>query len=151
MIAHLRAGLLPDSTYLMQGTHRFLAGNGSRRILTPTSLYTFRWLDPAILMLNVIGVHLLLPLVAAIWLVHRVRWGAHAASLFDPLRVSALLITATTYGYLAVVANAVETLEAMRYREEVEPVIWLITIICLTELAAAVRQRILRSGTNPTA
>jgi hypothetical protein len=45
----------------------------------------------------------------------------------------------------------VETLEAMRYREEVEPVIWLITIICLTELAAAVRQRILRSGTNPTA
>jgi hypothetical protein len=65
--------------------------------------------------------------------------------------VSALLITATTYGNLSVVANAVETLEAMRYREEVEPVIWLITIICLTELAAAVRQRILRSGTNPTA
>jgi hypothetical protein len=135
----------------MGGTHRLLAGSGGRRTFTPTSLYTFRWLDPAVLMLNVIGVHLLLPLVAAIWLVHRVRRGAHAAPLLDPLRMSALLVTATACGYLAVVANAVETLEAMRYREEVEPVVWLITLICLTELAAAGRQRIPRSRASSTA
>jgi hypothetical protein len=151
MLAQLRAGLLPDSAYVMSGTHRFLAGSGGRRAFTPTSLYTFRWLDPAMLMLNVIGVHLLLPLVAAIWLVHRVRRGAHAAPLLDPLRMSALLVTATAYGYLAVLANAVETLEAMRYREEVEPVVWLITLICLTELAAVARRRILRSRASSTA
>jgi hypothetical protein len=29
----------------------------------------------------------------------------------------------------------------MRYREEVEPVIWLITVICLGELAGLVRGR----------
>ena len=37
--------------------------------------------------------------------------------------------------------NLVETLENMRYRLEVEPMIWLITLICVTELAAVVRRR----------
>jgi hypothetical protein len=101
-------------------------------------MYTFRWLDPIVLMLNVVAVHVLLPLVAVVWLGRRVRRGARATPVFDPLRMSALLIAATAYGYLAVLANAAETLETMRYREEVEPVIWLITLICVTELVALV-------------
>jgi hypothetical protein len=56
--------------------------------------------------------------------------------------MSALLVSATTYVYLTVLVNAVETLEAMRFREEVEPVVWLITLICVSELAAAARLRI---------
>jgi hypothetical protein len=137
ILTQLRAGTLPDSAYLMSGTHRFLAPT-ARRTFTPTSMYTFRWLDPIVLMLNVVAVHVLLPLVAVVWLGRRVRRGARATPVFDPLRMSALLIAATAYGYLAVLANAAETLETMRYREEVEPVIWLITLICVTELVALV-------------
>ena len=150
MLAQLRAGLLPDSAYVVIGPHRFLGDNGEHRHFTPTSLYTLRWLDPAILVLNVIGVHLLLPLVAACWLVERVRQGTDAAPSFDPLRMSALLVGATIYAYLAVLANAVETVEAMRFREEVEPVIWLITLICVSELAAAARRCIPRLRARST-
>lgn len=37
--------------------------------------------------------------------------------------------------------NLVETSENMRYRLEVELLIWLLTLICVTELAALIRRR----------
>jgi len=136
----LRAGTLPNAHYLMSGTGPFLERKAPRAY-TPTSMYTLRPLDPFVLAANVIGVHLLLPLVIVAWLVHRVWRGGRAAPLFDPLRMSALLVAAVVYGYLAAVVNFVETAENMRYRQEVEPVIWLITLICLTELTGLVRPR----------
>src|SRR5262249_44687050 len=135
-----REGALPDTQWIMSGTHPYVPGGTVPIRLEPTRLYTLRWLDPFVLMLNVLAVNVLLPLVAVCWLVERAR-RQRAASSFDPLRMSALLVSATLYAYLAGLVNLVETLENMRYRSEVEPVIWLITLICMTELAAFVRGR----------
>jgi hypothetical protein len=41
------------------------------------------------------------------------------------LKMAALVVCATVYAYLAVLVNLVETLENMRYRLEVETLIWL--------------------------
>jgi len=61
--------------------------------------------------------------------------------VFDPLRMHALLVAAICCAYRAALVNLVETLENMRYRLEVEPLIWLIALICVTELAALIRRR----------
>jgi len=68
-------------------------------------------------MLNVVGIHLLLPLVLVAW---AVQW-LLGRPVFDPLRMAVLVAAATVYAYLAGVANFVETAENMRYRLEVEP------------------------------
>jgi hypothetical protein len=102
---------------------------------TPTSMYTLRWLEPVLLALNVVGVHVLLPLVAVFWLARRVRYGDQATPPLERLRLAALLIAATTYWYLAALVNFVETAENMRYRIEVEPLVWLVTLLSATELA----------------
>src|SRR5262249_22243407 len=140
IIRAFRQGALPDTQWIMSGTHAYVPGGTVPIRLEPTRLYTLRWLDPFELMLNVFAVHVLLPLVAVCWLVQRAR-RQRAAPSFDPLRMTALLVSATVYAYLAGLVNLVETVENMRYRSEVEPVIWLITLICVTELAALVRGR----------
>ena len=141
IVGQLGAGTLPDSQYVTRGSRGLTAERKGRFNLTPTTLYTFRWTEPFVLMLNLVGVHLLLPLVAVLWLLDRIRRGGRARSRFDPLRMSALLVMAICYLYLATLVNLVETIENMRYRLEVEPMIWLITLICVTELAAQVRTR----------
>src|SRR5262249_22328482 len=135
IVAQLRAGTLPDTQYIASGSRGVTVERKGKFTLTPTTLYTTRWLEPFVLVLNLIGVHLLLPLVAVLWLIERVRGPSAARPPFDPLRMSALLVTAICYAYLAALVNLVETLENMRYRLEVEPLIWLTTLICLTELA----------------
>ena len=124
--------------YVMSGTHRFLSDSKTHTRFTQTNTYTLRWLDPFVLVLNVIGVHVLLPLVGLVWLGRRLT---HAAPGLDPLRMAALLVATSAYAYLAGLANLFETPENMRYRQEVEPVIWLITLICITELATLLRRR----------
>ncbi len=136
IVRQIGAGTLPETQYVMSGTHRFMTERKAPRRFTPTTMFTLRWLDPFVLMLNVLGVHVLLPLVAAVALARR---GEPATPGFDPLRMAALLVAATVYGYLAVLVNLVETLENMRYRQEVEPVVWLITLISLTTLGGFVR------------
>ena len=133
--AQLRAGTLPDTQYVASGSRGVTVEHKGKFTLTPTTLYTFRWLEPFVLVLNLVAIHLLLPLVALLWLARRAR------SAFDPLRMRALLVAAICYAYLAALVNLVETLENMRYRLEVEPLIWLITLICVTELASLVRPR----------
>ena len=134
----LRTGTLGEAQYVMSGTHRFLSDSKTHTRFTPTNTYTLRWLDPFVLVLNVIGVHVLLPLVGLVWLGRRLT---HAAPGLDPLRMAALLVATSAYAYLAGLANLFETPENMRYRQEVEPVIWLITLICITELATLLRRR----------
>ena len=128
VVAQLGAGTLPDTQYVTSGAHGPL-GPGGTFSMTPTTLYTFRWLEPFILVLNLISVHVLLPLLAVWWLAFR-----PPADRVDPLRMSALLVAAICYAYLAALVNLVETAENMRYRLEVEPMIWLISLICVTEL-----------------
>jgi hypothetical protein len=145
IIRQLRAGTLPDVQYVASGSHPHLSPDEKDQVspyrLTPTSFYTFRWIEPVALMLEIVGTHLLLPLVGVLWVVDRVRRGRSAAPLFDPLRMAALLVGATLYGYLAALVNLVETAENMRYRLEVEPVVWVMTLICITELASLLRAR----------
>jgi len=88
--------------------------------------------------LNLISVHVLLPLLAIWWLASRLR--RPPSDRFDPLRMSALLVALFFYGYLAALVNLVETIENMRYRLEVEPMIWLISLICVTELTGILRR-----------
>jgi hypothetical protein len=137
VVAQLRAGTLPDTQYVTSGSH----GPYGQRLgsfgLTPTSLYTARWLEPFVLVLNLISVHVLLPLLAIWWLTSRLR--RPPSDRFDPLRMSALLVAAICVGYLAALVNLVETIENMRYRLEVEPMIWLISLICVTELTGILR------------
>lgn len=135
IVGQLRRGTLPEPQYVMSGTHPFLSEHKTRTRFTPTTMYTLRWLDPFVLMLNALGIHVLLPLVALVWLGGRLM---HAAPVFDPLRMAALLVAASAYAYLAVLANLFETLENMRYRQDVEPVIWLITLVSLTEIGSLV-------------
>jgi len=136
IVRQLRTGALPETPSVMSGTHRFLTERKGPRRFTRTEMYTPRWLDPFVLMLNVIGVHVLLPLVGLVALARRAM---RAPPVFDALHMAALLVAATIYGYLAVIVNLIETLENMRYRQEVEPVVWLITLVSLTALADLVR------------
>jgi hypothetical protein len=135
--AQLRAGTLPDTQYVTSGAWGPLRQPGTSA-LTPTSMYTVRWLEPFILVLNLISLHVLLPLLAIWWFVSRLR---HTTpDRFDGLRMSALLVATVFYGYLAALVNLVETIENMRYRLEVEPMIWLISLICVTELTGTLRR-----------
>jgi len=144
IVRQLLAGSLPDVQYVASGSHPLLSLDPRDKVLpsqlTPTTLYTVRWIEPVALMLQLIAVHLLLPLVAIVWAANRLRRG-RSAPVFDPLRMTALLVGATLYGYLAATVNLIETSENMRYRLEVEPVIWVITLICVTELAGLLRGR----------
>ena len=135
-IAHkFLAGELPDTPLVKSGSHPISPEHKGPLRLTPTTLYTARWIEPLVLMLNVVGVHLLLPFVAIVWLAGAVR--RHAP--FNRLRIATLLVAGTGYAYLALLVNLVETYENMRYRSEVEPLIWLITLICVTEVAGLVQ------------
>src|SRR5262249_13676356 len=111
--AQLRAGTLPDTQYVTSGLRDPLHELDPSS-LTPTSLYTVRWLVPFILVLNLISLHVLLPLLAIWWLAARLR--RPPSDRFDPLRMTALLVAVIFYGYLAALVNLVETIENMRYR-----------------------------------
>jgi hypothetical protein len=137
VVAQLRAGTLPDTQYVTSGLHDPWHPSDAPGP-TPTSLYTVRWLEPFILVLNLISVHVLLPLLAIWWLASRLP--RPPSDRFDPLRMSALLVAVIFYGYLAALVNLVETIENMRYRLEVEPMIWLISLICVTELTGILRR-----------
>ncbi len=140
IVRQLIAGTLPETAAVMSGSHHLSPGGLVPRTFTPARIFTARSLEPFVLMLNIVSIHLLLPLVGALWLAHRLRHGAQAAPLFDPLRMTALLVGAVCYAYLAILVNLVETSENMRYRLEVEPIIWVITVICLTELVHLARR-----------
>jgi len=150
IVRQLRTGTLPEHTYLASGSNFLMKEQKSPPGYTPVSLYTLGFLAPLVLMLNVLGIHVLLPLVALAWLVERVR--RPGARVLDPQRMAVLLVAAVVYVYLAGVANFVETAENMRYRVEVEPVIWVITVICLGELGrligAALRRQSYMPSTN---
>lgn len=124
----LARGTLPDTAYVVVP--------GPPRRFVPISLYTLRWAEVPLLVLNLIGVHLLLPLLTAALLV---RWVGGLGGVVDRRRLAALVVAVAAYGYLAGLVNLIETAENMRYRLEVEPVIWVITLICVTELAALAR------------
>lgn len=143
----LVAGILPDRAYVMSGSSPYTDRLVPRK-LTPTRLFTLRGLELVVLMLNVVGIHLLLPLVGLLWLAHRVRYGATASPLFGQLRMSALFAAAVCYAYFATLVSLVETSETMRYRLEVEPIIWVMTVICLGELAGLIRRRVARSASE---
>src|SRR5262245_7540425 len=135
--AQLRDGSLPDTEYVTSGLrdpwHKLPPSS-----LTPTNLYTVRWLEPFILVLNLISVHVLLPLLAIWWLASRLR--RPPSDRFDTLRLRALLVAVIFFGFLADMVNLVETVEHMRYRLEVEPMIWLIALSCVTELTGILRR-----------
>jgi hypothetical protein len=145
IVQQLRAGSLPDEHYIASGSHPLLSLDPKDKLVphryTPTQLFTLRWLEPFALVIELAGIHLLLPIVAVLWVAQRLRRGRSAAPLFDPLRMAALLVATTFYGYLAVTVNLIETHENMRYRVEVEPLIWVITLVCVTELAGLLRAR----------
>ncbi len=133
---------LPDTQYLASGTHRmtpaYAPGTREPWRVRPTTLYTFRWTDPFTLMLAIVGMHVLAPLLGIVWLTGRARV-RRAAERIDPLRMTALIVGVTLYVYLAALVNLVETSENMRYRLEVHPIIWIITLIGVTELARVIR------------
>src|SRR5262249_45536424 len=56
IVGQLRRGTLPEPQYVMSGTHPFLSEHKTHTRFTPTTLYTLRWLDPFVLMLNVLGI-----------------------------------------------------------------------------------------------
>src|SRR5205823_5995277 len=64
IVRQLRAGTLPERYFVVSGSNLPLGEKKAPTMRTPTRLYTFGFLAPLVLMLNVVGVHLLLPLVA---------------------------------------------------------------------------------------
>ncbi len=146
IVRQLRAGTLPERYFVVSGSNFLMKEQKAPPNTTPTRLYTLGFLEPVVLMLNVVGVHLLLPLVLVAWVV---LWMLGRA-VFDPLRMAVLVTAATVYAYLAGVANFVETAENMRYRLEVEPVIWVITLICLSELGRLIGAGLRRQSYIPS-
>jgi hypothetical protein len=139
LVGQLAAGTLPDTAYVVHGSSPLVSEKTAPITRTPTNLHTLRWLEPFVLVLNLVGVHLLVPLVGLLWFV---RWACG-----DPgptpdivsLRLLALMLVTILYAYLAVLVNVVETKESMRYRLEVEPLIWLATLLAATELVRLAR------------
>jgi hypothetical protein len=148
VVRQLRAGTLPERSFAASGSSPLTKDQQVPAGFTPVPLYTFGFLAPLVRMLNVIGIHLLLPLVALAWLFERVR--RPATPVLDPQRMAVLLVAVTVYVYLAGLANVVETAESMRFREEVEPVIWIITLICLGELGRLIGAALLRQSYMPS-
>jgi hypothetical protein len=146
LIAQLAAGTLPDTAYVVHGSSPLVSEKTAPITRTPTNLYTLRWLEPLILVLNLVGVHLLVPLVGVLCLVRWTRGDGGPTSAVVSLRALALVLVTTFYGYLAVLVNVVETKESMRYRLEVEPLIWLATLLAATELARLARRSEPASG-----
>lgn len=130
------AGRLPDSAYVARG------GFKTGRRWQPATLGTTTWIEPILLAANVVGVHILWPLTFLLWLA-----GRRPA----PLRAIFLVVAAGTYGYLAVLANLVEMAENMRYRAEVEPMLWAVTLVCADEVWRALRSRVGRAAPAETA
>ena len=64
--------------------------------------------------------------------------------------MAGLLSAAVVYLYLAGVVNLIETTENTRYRLEVEPVIWVITLICLGELGRLIGAVLRRQSYMPS-
>jgi len=146
LVGQLAAGTLPDTQYVVQGSFPLVAEKTAPITRTPTNLYTLRWLEPFVLVLNLVGVHLLVPLIGLLWLVRLARGDPGPTPAIVSLRLLALVLVTILYGYLAVLVNVVETKESMRYRLEVEPLIWLATLLAATELARLARRSEPASG-----
>src|SRR5262249_6661473 len=147
IVRQLRAGTLPERSFIATGSNFLMKEQKVPPGLTPTRLHTLGFLAPLVLMLNVVGVHVLLPLVALAWVVQRVRG---RPPVLDPLRMAVRPAAATVSAYLDGIANFVETAENMRYRLEVEPLIWVVTLICLSELGRLVRAWLRRQSYIPS-
>jgi hypothetical protein len=126
-------GALPDRQYLVSGAlfHRHVV---------EANFFTLRWLDPLIRVANIIAVHILAPLLLVS------RWLTRPADETRAQRRAALVIALGVYGYLALVASVAEYGENMRFRLDVEPVIWLITLISFAELFSWTGQWVRPSG-----
>ncbi len=121
------SGKLPPKQYVMSGQY-------PRRSFAETSLHTLRWLEPVILIANVIAVHLLAPAALILWTVRRLVRGGGAIPEIDAFRVAALAVLVAVYAYQALVVNVGDYGENMRFRIGVEPVIWLITVASASSL-----------------
>ena len=102
-----------------------------------TSLWTLRWLDWPLDVACLVGVHVALPLLAVLWLVHRLR-SLRTQDPVGQVRGIALVAAVTMYVYLALLSSLVEYGENMRYRFSIEPVIWLIATLSIAEGARLV-------------
>jgi hypothetical protein len=142
IVGQLAAGTLPDTAYVVGGSHPLSVQKTAPFTRTPTTLYTPRWIEPFVLVLNVIAIHLLVPLVGVLWLVAWLRDRSRPTPEGRSLRLTALVLATIFYGYLGVVVNVVETKESMRYRLEVEPLIWLATLISVTEVLRLARRSV---------
>jgi hypothetical protein len=146
LVGQLAAGTLPDTAYVVHGSSPLVREKTAPITRTPTNLYTLRWFEPLILVSNLIGVHLLVPLVGLLWLVGWARGARGPTPAIVSLRALALVLVIVLYGYLAVLVNVVETKESMRYRLEVEPLIWIATLLAATELLRLARRSRTPSG-----
>jgi len=113
-------GRLPARQFVMRGTF-------PRRQFEPTRFFTLRWFEPFTLLITMLGVHLLAPI--ALFQRRARREDRHT-----------LLLLLLPYTYLAALSSLGEWGENMRFRIEVEPIIWLITmqsiVICWSAWAA---------------
>jgi hypothetical protein len=137
-----RPGALRETQYVTSGTWPHV-------VLAETRLGTLAWLDWPVDVASMIGVHVALPLLGVLALAGRL--GGRRTAV-DPVRGGVLAGLATTYVYLALLSSLTEYGENMRYRFSIEPVIWLITIVSVTEGArlawrwSATLARSLRGG-----
>lgn len=125
VLALISARRLPDRQFVMSGTY-------PRVSRSPAEFYTPRWLDPLVLIAMVIGVHVLAPFLLILWAV-RFLCGASGAAL--PRAAGVLTMAAGIYAYFAAVASIGDYGENMRFRLDVEPIIWLIALIAFVEIA----------------
>lgn len=124
----LLGGGLPEPAHV-------LTVQGAKTQFQPTRLPALQTLPHLARLINLLCVHLLAPGLLILWLVGRWRrWpgvGPH------PL----LLLLVAVYVYAAVVHNLPEYEENMRFRLNVEPVVWLISAYCLKAILDFWRRR----------
>ena len=101
---------------------------GSRRVWYPTSFFVPNFAAPPILLLNLIAVHVLVPVVLVGALVSWIR--TRRSSLQTRFLASMTIL----YLYAALTFNIAEYGENMRFRVSIEPVIWILSTIAWSEL-----------------
>ncbi len=122
--------------YFTQGIEEqfFMTGNTYDKKGIPVSFYTIPYFPMLVLIMNILVIHLLLPLL----LIYAVaRQLIYKEKLFS----AEFFFLLASFLYAVVVMNLPEYGENMRFRLSIEPVIWLISMYTLTTFMSLIKKQ----------
>jgi hypothetical protein len=117
ILAGFVSGALPERQYVM------LEVTPREKIGRPGGVFSIPYFPTVMLVVNILVIHVGLPVLLAIAVIGRRR----------PMIPLEVCLIATILLYVAFVYNLAEHLENMRFRLDVEPLIWVLSIVTLVK------------------